>query len=98
MPNSLNGLAKLYGEEWLWTAYGRMLHSVRTGQTAFTQVHGMSLFEFLDTHSDAAAQFQAAMNAYFRLEATAITNAYTFPENGTVVDIGGGQVRYWPLC
>ena len=64
VPNSLNGIAMLYGEEWLWTAYGRMLHSVRTGETAFTQVHGMSLFEFLDRHPDAAAQFQAAMNVY----------------------------------
>jgi hypothetical protein len=91
VPNSLNGLATLYGEEWLWTAYGRMLDSVRTGKTAFTEVHGMSLFEFLDAHSDAAAQFQAAMNAYSRLEATAITDAYTFPENATVVDVGGGQ-------
>ena len=64
VPNSLSSVATLYGEEWLWTAYGRMLHSVRTGETAFTQVHGMSLFEFLDTHSDAARQFQEAMNVY----------------------------------
>jgi hypothetical protein len=68
-----------------------MLHSVRTGKTAFTQVHGMSLFEFLDTHHDVAAQFHAAMNAYSQLETTAIMDAYTFPENGTVVDVGGGQ-------
>ena len=91
VPNSLGGLARLYGEEWLWMAYGRMLHSVRTGETAFGQVHGMSLFEFLDTHPDAAAQFQAAMNAYSRLEVSAILEAYTFPESATVIDIGGGQ-------
>jgi hypothetical protein len=91
VPNSLSGIAVLYGEEWLWTAYGRMLHSVRTGETAFAQVHGVSLFEFLDTHSDAAAQFQAAMNAYSRLEVSAIADAYTFPPNATVVDVGGGH-------
>lgn len=91
VPNSLGGLAILYGDEWLWKAYGRMLHSVRTGQTAFAQVHGMSLFEFLDTHPDAAAQFQAAMNAYSRLEVSAILEAYTFPEGATVVDVGGGH-------
>ena len=90
-PDSLGGLAILYGDEWLWKAYGRMLHSVRTGQTAFAEVHGTSLFEFLDTHPDAAAQFQAAMNDYSRLEASAIIDAYAFPEGATVVDVGGGH-------
>jgi ubiquinone/menaquinone biosynthesis C-methylase UbiE len=90
-PNSLAGLAILYGDEWLWKAYGRMLHSVRTGETAFAQVHGKALFEFLDTHPDAAAQFQAAMNAYSRLEVSAILDAYTFPEGATVIDVGGGH-------
>ena len=91
VPNSLSDMAILYGEEWLWTAYGRMLHSVRTGETAFAEVHGVSLFEFLDTHADAAGQFQAAMNAYSRLEVSAIVDSYTFPANATVVDVGGGQ-------
>jgi hypothetical protein len=91
VPNSLSAMAILYGEEWLWTAYGRMLHSVRTGETAFAEVHGVSLFEFLDRHPDAAAQFQAAMNAYSRLEVSAIADAYPFPANATVVDVGGGH-------
>ena len=31
---SLRGLAILYGEEWLWQAYGHMLYSVQTGRPA----------------------------------------------------------------
>ena len=81
----------LYGEDWLWAAYGRMLHSVRTGDAAFAQVHGMSFYDFLDRHSEPATQFQEGMTAYSHLEASAIAEAYTFAENATVVDVGGGR-------
>ena len=40
VAGSLSGLAVLYGEEWLWSVYGRMLHSVQTGEGAF--VHNWS--------------------------------------------------------
>ena len=35
LAGSLRGLAILYGEEWLWQAYGHMLYSVQTGRPAF---------------------------------------------------------------
>ncbi len=91
VTGSLKGLAVLYGEEWLWSAYGRMLHSVQTGQAAFAHVHEMPFYEFLDTHPEPAMQFQAAMSAYSHLEATAIADAYNFADSGTVVDVGGGD-------
>jgi len=81
----------LYGEDWLWAAYGRMLHSVRTGDAAFAQVHGMSFYDFLERHSEPATQFQEGITAYSHLEASAIAEAYTFAENATVVDIGGAR-------
>ena len=91
VPGSLNSLAVLYGENWLWAAYGRMLHSVRTGDAAFAHVHGMSFYDFLDHHSESATQFQEAMTAYSRLEASAFADSYRFEDNATVVDIGGGR-------
>jgi SAM-dependent methyltransferase len=91
VPGSLNGVAVLYGEEWLWSVYGRMLHSVQTGEAAFAGVHGMPFYEFLDTHPAPAMQFQAAMSAFSRLEAAAIAAAYDFAGCSTVVDVGGGN-------
>ena len=91
VAGSLNGVAALYGEEWLWSVYGRMLHSVQTGEAAFAQVHGMSFYQFLDTHPEPAMRFQTAMSAFSRVEAAAIAEAYDFAGCSTVVDVGGGN-------
>jgi SAM-dependent methyltransferase len=91
VAGSLNAIAVLYGEEWLWSVYGRMLYSVQTGEPAFARVHGMPFYDFLDTHPEPAMQFQAAMSAYSRLEAAAIAEAYDFAGVSTVVDVGGGS-------
>jgi SAM-dependent methyltransferase len=91
VPDSLDGLAVLYGDDWLWRAYGRMLHSAMTGQSAFAHVHGMPFYEYLDQNSRAASQFHDAMATYSRLEAAAIAEAYGFAANATVVDVGGGE-------
>jgi SAM-dependent methyltransferase len=90
-PDSLHGLAVLYGDDWLWRAYGQMRHSALTGHTAFAHVHGAPFYDYLDQNGGAASQFQDAMATYSRLEAAAIAEAYDFPANATVVDVGGGQ-------
>jgi SAM-dependent methyltransferase len=91
VAGSLNAVAVLYGEEWLWSVYGRMLHSVQTGEAAFAKVHRLPFYEFLDTHLEPAMQFQAAMSSFSRLEAAAIANAYDFAGSSTLVDVGGGN-------
>ena len=91
VPGSLHGLAVLYGDDWLWRAYGQLLHSAMTGKSAFAHVHGTPFYDYLDRNSDAASLFQEAMAAYSRLEAAAIAEAYDFAPNSTVVDVGGGD-------
>lgn len=91
LPDSLHGLAVLYGDDWLWRAYGQTLQSVLTGRPAFAHVHGAPFYEYLDQDSGAASQFHDAMATYSRLEAAAIAEAYDFAPNSTVVDVGGGE-------
>lgn len=88
---SLHGMALLYGEEWLWQAYGRMHHSIQTGQPAFDQVHGEPLFDFLMARPDAAAVFNSGMSSFSHQEADAIMAAYDFSGVGKVIDVGGGD-------
>ncbi len=90
-PESVRGLALLYGDEWLWHAYGATLYSVRTGSPAFNDVHGKELFEYLGEHPEAGATFDQAMSSYTGQEAAALVAAYDFSEVATLVDVGGGQ-------
>jgi ubiquinone/menaquinone biosynthesis C-methylase UbiE len=90
-PGSLHSVALLYGEEWLWQAYGHMLSSVQTGRPAFQQVHGESLFEYLHHHPLAATVFHNAMTGFSAHETAAILSAYDFSSAQRVVDVGGGQ-------
>ena len=88
---SLRDVAVLYGDEWLWRAYGRMLHSVRTGQPAFDDVHGRPFYEYLDEDRAASAVFHQAMSGYSARESAAIVEAYDWSRAATVVDVGGGH-------
>ena len=88
---SLRDVAMLYGDEWLWRAYGRMLHSVRTGRPSFDDVHGRTFYEYLDDDRGANAVFHQAMSGYSAQESAAIVEAYDFSRAATVVDVGGGH-------
>lgn len=91
MPGSLRNLAILYGEDWLWQAYGQMLYSVQTGESAFDHVHGQPLYAYLEHHPSAGQLFHAAMSGYSALETAAILSAYDFSPLRTVIDIGGSE-------
>jgi len=91
VPGSLRGLALLFGDEWLWQAYGRTLHSVTTGLPAFDLVHGQALFEYLHRRPEAASIFDQAMTANSEQESTAVLAAYDFSDAVNLVDVGGGQ-------
>jgi O-methyltransferase domain/Dimerisation domain len=91
VPGSLKSTAVLYGDPVFWHAYGQMLHSVQTGETAFERAHGEPMYAHLATHPAAASLFHEAMSGFSEQEITAILNAYDFSSFATVVDVGGGQ-------
>jgi hypothetical protein len=91
IPDSLRPFALSYGEPWWWNAWGNLLHSVQTGETAFDSVFGMGFFEYLNQAPDAASIFNANMTAMTVQEGQAVVMAYDFSLIGTLVDIGGGH-------
>jgi hypothetical protein len=91
VPGSLRSTALLYGDTVFWNAYGQMLHSVRTGETAFEHAHGEPMYAHLATHPAVASLFHEAMSGFSEQEIAAILNAYDFSGFETVVDVGGGQ-------
>ena len=92
---SLRDVACLYGEPWLWQAYGALQHSVRTGASAFEHVHGAPFYDHLAQHADAADAFQRAMSGFTAREVNAIVSACqqagVLRGVGTLVDVGGGR-------
>jgi hypothetical protein len=88
-PGGLRARAILNGEEW-YPAWGGLLESVRTGETAFDRVAGRPLFEHLACHPHTAAIFNETMTGSTESVARAVADVYDFSHCTTVVDVGGG--------
>jgi hypothetical protein len=86
---SLRYFAILIGEEH-YSSMGNLLHTVRTGETAFNHMYGMGLFQYLSTHPEANATFNAAMHGS-GTEWRELAGFYDFKPFRKVVDVGGGQ-------
>src|SRR3954452_15980152 len=72
-------------------AWGELLHSVRTGESAYRHVHGMDAWEYRATHPESAAVFDAARTDLSRRTDRSLLEAYDFSRFGTIVDLGGGR-------
>src|ERR687886_2045105 len=79
------------GQAASWRAAGSLLHTARTGETAFERVHGVGFFEYYRQHPDERALFDQLMAANTAPAAQAVAAAYDFSRIGTVVDVGGGR-------
>lgn len=74
-----------------WRPWGQLLHSVRTGETAFDHVHGTSLFDYLAQHPEVSALFNQGMLGNSPAHAQLIARSYDFAGMKTVVDVGAGR-------
>jgi hypothetical protein len=89
-PGSQRALAIVSGEEH-YKAWGELLYSVQTGETAFDKLYGMPVFDFLSQNLEQAKVFDAAMVGVHGRETAAMTDAYDFSGIGVLADIGGGN-------
>ena len=88
--NSQRALALMMGEE-QYQAWGDLLYSVRTGETAFEKRFGQPIFEYLSAHPQKARIFDAAMTGIHGREAAAVVEAYDFSSVNVLADVGGGN-------
>jgi precorrin-6B methylase 2 len=72
-------------------AWGDLMHSLRTGEPAFSHVFGMDRFAYMAQHPDEAATFDAAMAGFTRQIAIAVAASYDFSPFRRIVDVGGGS-------
>ncbi len=90
-PGSISPMALMMLDPYEWRPWGELLHSVRTGETAFDHVHGMGPFDYLNAHPDTGELFHRAMTSNTAQSGDAITRAYDFSGVRRLVDVGGGH-------
>ncbi|MEU5694520.1 methyltransferase [Actinosynnema sp. NPDC020468] len=86
---SQRDLARVYGG-FFYRSFGQLLHTVRTGECAFTEVFGAEPFDHFAANPADARLFEGAMAAGTGF-LKAVPAALDLPERGTVVDVAGGD-------
>jgi hypothetical protein len=72
-------------------AWGRLDHTLRTGEAAFDVAHGTDFWSYLEARPDDSARFDASQEAVTRRELRSALAAYDWGSVSTVVDVGGGN-------
>jgi 2-polyprenyl-3-methyl-5-hydroxy-6-metoxy-1,4-benzoquinol methylase len=88
-PESMRYNAIFAGEE-NYKAFGNMLHSVRTGETAFNHLYGKGHFDWLASHPDESSTFNNAMAQSLRRLGNPL-ESYDYKGKRLIVDVGGGR-------
>lgn len=72
-------------------AYAGLLHSLRTGEAAYTAVHGRTFWEDIDAEPGYQEFWDAVMTAGHRRLGPQIAALYDWSATRTLVDVGGGS-------
>lgn len=72
-------------------AWGKLLHSVRTGEPGFNKRFGVPFFQYMTEHPERHGIYDAAMTGVHGGETDPMLDAYDFGAFGFVVDVGGGN-------
>src|SRR4051794_26144280 len=88
VPGSQWAMAVMMGDEH-YHAWGDLLESVRTGQTAFDRLYGQPIFDYLGEHPEQAKVFDAAMTAMNGRSTQAVLDVYGLSGVNLLADVGG---------
>ncbi len=88
-PGGTRDVVINFGEE-MYRSFGELLHTVRTGETAFDSVYGVPLFEYYAAHPDTEASAAARMLARTLPAAREFAASELLRGARTVIDVGGG--------
>ena len=91
VPNSVRPAARLMGNPIVIQAWGGLLHTAKTGETAFEHAVGSDFFTYFLEHPDFAQTFNAFMGRITADVTPAVVDAYDFAQTQTLVDVGGGN-------
>jgi O-methyltransferase domain len=90
-PDSVRDWALFIAAPPVWAAWGNLLHSVRTGESAFEHTYGLPLFGYMNDHPQLGMAYNNWMAKQSELQNGAVLASYDFAAHHRVVDVGGGQ-------
>jgi hypothetical protein len=90
-PDSVRDWALFIASPPVWAAWSDLLHSVRTGESAFEHTFGMRLFGYMANHPELGGAYNNWMAKQSALQIGAVLASYDFSAQHKVVDVGGGQ-------
>jgi O-methyltransferase domain len=90
-PQSVRAFVGMMGMAVHWEAYGKLEHSVRTGEAAMSCITPGGTFEYFATHPEEARLFDDAMTAKSHEQIKSVLAVYDFSAFQSVADIGGGR-------
>ena len=91
VPGSMRNIMIFMAEPWHTLAWGNMMHSARTGETAWKATYGEEVFDWLANHPAESEIFNAAMTDMSGFAGPAVAEAYDFSSIDTLADIAGGH-------
>jgi hypothetical protein len=83
--------AALIGRPYVWQAWGHLLHSTRSGETAFEALNARDVWAYRADHPEESAIFERAVSGQTRAVTESVLAAYDFTRFKSVVDVGGGN-------
>jgi hypothetical protein len=91
VPGSLRPMFLYWGSDFYYPCFGKILHSMETGESSRTMLSGADGFEHLRRHPEQARIFDDAMTTMSELFGPAIAAAYDYGSWESLMDIGGGN-------
>ncbi|WP_285640924.1 methyltransferase [Lentzea sp. NBRC 102530] len=73
-----------------WSSAFELGDGLRTGKAPFPALFGEQYFDYVAGNPEAAAEFHGGMGSFSGAARRLALDEYSFPEAGTVVDVGGG--------
>src|SRR5579863_5349642 len=90
-PGSVRAAVVFWGGE-MYRAAGELMHSVKTGETAFNHIYGEGHFEYLSKNPEANEIFNTMMAQMIGANPSRRSiEKYDFQGRKVVVDVGGGS-------
>lgn len=91
LDGSLWPRVRAVGDRWQWSSWGKLLHAVTTGRSAFEEEYGLNSFDYFDRNPRAGDTMMNRVTEEARLRGAAVAGIVDFSPVSCIADVGGGR-------